>query len=98
VFASFIRNDMYFFEQYKTGDINSRLGNDINQAKSAVSNNVTFLLRNLLTIIGNIFVLMFMSWKLTMLVLIIVPIYGLVTIIHNRKTKQFTRDIQDIVA
>lgn len=98
VFSNFVRNDMYFFEQYKTGDLNSRLGNDINQAKSAVSNNITFLLRNLLTIIGNIFVLMFMSWKLTMLVLIIVPIYGFVTMIHNRKTKQLTREIQDIVA
>lgn len=98
VFNSFIRNDMYFFEQYKTGELNSRLGSDINQAKAAVSNNITFLLRNLLTIIGNIFVLMFMSWRLSMLVLVIVPIYGFVTVVHNRKTKELTRHIQDIVA
>lgn len=76
---------------YKTGEINSRLGSDINQAKSAVSNNITFLLRNMMTIIGNIFVLMAMSWKLTLLVLVIVPIYGIVTIIHNRKTKKYMR-------
>lgn len=33
-----------------------------------------------------------------MLVLVIVPIYGVVTIIHNRKTKLFTKELQDIVA
>lgn len=86
-----MKNDIYFFETYKTGEINSRLGSDITQAKSAVSNNVTFLLRNILTIMGNIVVLMAMSWKLTLLVLVIVPAYGLVTMIHNRKTEQYVR-------
>jgi ABC-type bacteriocin/lantibiotic exporter with double-glycine peptidase domain len=33
-----------------------------------------------------------------MLVLIIVPIYGLATMVHNRKTKQLIREITDIVA
>ncbi len=78
--------------------MNSRLGNDINQAKSAVSNNITFLLRNLITILGNIIVLMFMSWRLTLLVLIIVPLYGAVTIIHNRNTKKLVRQYQDVVS
>lgn len=33
-----------------------------------------------------------------MLVLVIVPLYGLVTIVNNRKNKIFTKEIQDTVA
>ena len=74
------------------------MGNDINQAKSAISNNITFLLRSILTTIGNICILMFMSWKLSLMVLILVPLYMLITSIHNRKTKVLVRQYQDVQA
>lgn len=91
VFGNFITNDIYFFEKYKSGELNSRVGNDINQAKSAISNNITFLLRSIVTTIGNICILIFMSWKLSLMVLALVPLYMLITSIHNRKTKMLVK-------
>lgn len=76
----------------------SRLGSDVNQAKSAISNNLTFLIRNIVTIVGNIVVLLVISWKLTLYVLLIIPVYGVITTIYNRNNKALVREYQDIMA
>lgn len=76
----------------------SRLTSDINQAKSAISNNVTFLIRNFLTIIGNLIILFIMSWKLTLCILILIPIYVFVALQYTKKAKELMRKRQDIVA
>jgi len=51
-----------------------------------------------MTIIGSIVILFIMSWKLTFIVLTIVPIYSLVTLQYTRKTKELVRKKQDIEA
>lgn len=89
---------MFFFEQHKTGELISRLGNDINEAKSAITNNLTFLLRNVIVILGTVVALFIMSWKLTFIVLSIVPIYAFVTQQYTRKSKLLVRKKQDLEA
>ena len=91
IYSKFIKHDVYFFEKYKSGELVSRLGNDINQAKSAVSNNLSFLIRNFVTIIANIIILFVMSWKLTLSVMTIIPFYMAVTIYYNRNYKPLVR-------
>jgi ABC-type multidrug transport system fused ATPase/permease subunit len=91
IYSKFIKNDMYFFEQYKTGEFVSRLGNDINQAKSAVSNNLTFLIKNFVTILANIVFLFVMSWKLTLSVMTILPFFVAVTIYYSKRFKPLVK-------
>ena len=69
----------------------SRLGSDINQAKSAVSNNLTFLLKNSVTIIANIIFLFVMSWKLSLSVMTILPFYVAVTVYYSKKFKPLVK-------
>ena len=91
IFSTFIKNDVNFFEIYKSGELISRLNNDINQAKSAISNNLTFLIRNIVNIIGTLIVLFVMSWRLTFIVLTIVPIYAFVTLQYTQKAKKLVK-------
>ncbi len=91
IYGKFIKNDLYFFEQYKSGEFVSRLGSDINQAKSAVSNNLTFLLKNSVTIIANIVFLFVMSWKLSLSVMTILPFYVAVTVYYSKKFKPLVK-------
>lgn len=90
--------DLHFFEKHKTGELMSRLTSDINQAKSAISNNLTFLIRNILTVIGNIIILVLMSWKLSLCVLLLVPIYIVFGVQYTKKSKVLVRKRQDILA
>ncbi len=74
------------------------MGNDINQAKSAVSDNLTFLTRNFVTIIANIIFLFVMSWKLTLSVMMIMPFYTAVTIFYSKRYKPLVKEYQDVMA
>lgn len=98
VFGSFLTNDIHFFEIYKSGELNSRVGNDINEAKSAAGNKIADLIRSIITTIANICIIMFMSWKLGLLILMLLPLYALVTTIHNNRTKVLRREYQDVQA
>ena len=55
-------------------------------------------MRNIVNIIGTLIVLFFMSWRLTLIVLTIVPIYAFVTLQYTSKAKVLTREKQDIEA
>lgn len=98
IFSRFIKNDMYFFEQYKSGDLVSRLSSDVNQAKSAVSNNLTYLIRNIVIIFSNVIILFTISWKLTLLVMLLIPIYAIITRQYSKRNKVLVKEHQDVMA
>lgn len=90
-YRKFIENDMYFFEQYKTGELVSRLSSDVNQAKSAVSNNLTYMIRSVVVILSNIIILFTISWALTFFVMILVPLYSIITLQYSKRNKILVR-------
>lgn len=97
-YRKFIENDMYFFEQYKSGELVSRLSSDVNQAKSAVSNNLTYMIRSVVIIVSNIIILFTISWVLTLLVMILVPLYSMITLQYSKRNKILVREYQDVQA
>jgi ABC-type multidrug transport system fused ATPase/permease subunit len=97
-YRRFMSNDLYFFEQYKSGELVSRLSSDVNQAKSAVSNNLTYLIRSVVIICSNIIILFTISWKLTCLVMMLVPIYSVITLQYSKRNKVLVKQYQDVQA
>ena len=98
IYSKFIKNDMYFFQQHKSGEFVSRLGSDINLAKSSVSNNLTYLLRNVVTVASNLTFLFIMSWRLTLTVLTVLPLFTIVTMYYNKRIKPLIKQYQDVMA
>lgn len=97
-YKRFILNDLYFFEQHKSGDLVSRLSSDVSQAKSAVSNNVTFLIRNVTVVLSTIVVLFTISWRLGFIIFLIVPLYSLMTLQYSKYNKVLVKKYQDVLA
>ena len=83
----FMSKDLYFFEQYKSGELVSRLSSDVNQAKSAVSNNVTYLIRNVVLVLSNIIILYTINWKLAFIIMFIIPLYAIITRQYSKLNK-----------
>ncbi len=98
IFATFVKNDMHFFENYKSGEIVSRLGTDIPAAKSAISNNLTFFIRSIATAVFNMIFLFLMSWKLALVMISILPFYSIFTLYFNKKNKILIQNYQDHLA
>ncbi len=68
-----------FFTETKTGEIQSRISNDVNGVQSVVTDTAASLLSNVATVATTALVMLVMDWHLTVLSLGMLPIFALIT-------------------
>lgn len=92
-----IRNEMYdkiialpigFFNNERKGDIMARISGDVLEVQTSVMASVFSLLKYPLLIISYLASMVAISWQMTLLVLILLPVVGAVIGIVGRKLKQ----------
>lgn len=98
LFNSLLKQEIGFFDNTKTGDIISRLTSDTTKMSDEVSLNVNVFLRNVIKGIG-ICVFMFkLSWQLSVLTLITIPIIAFVSEIYGKYYRKLSKAVQDAVS
>ena len=98
VFDRVIRMDPAFFEVTKTGEILSRLTTDTTLLQSVIGSSVSMALRNTLMMIGGLAMMFVTNAKLTLLVLLVVPVVVVPILFIGRKVRVLSRASQDRVA
>lgn len=73
LFESIVKQEVAFFDTNRTGELTNRLSSDTQVVQNAATVNISMLLRYLVQIIGSIAIMMFLSWKLTLVLLSVVP-------------------------
>ena len=76
LYGKIINQSLSFFHRYKTGDIISNITNDINAVQVAVNRGFTKLIRDPVLIIIYLTILFSISWKLTLIAILVVPVTG----------------------
>jgi ATP-binding cassette subfamily B protein len=94
-YASLLEQEMAFFDQHKTGDLTSRLASDTSVLQNAVSVNLSMLLRNIAAVTGGLAMLFVTSWKLTLLMLAVVPVVAVGARTYGRRVRELSREVQD---
>ncbi len=102
-----IRNDLYshlhnlslsFYSQHKTGELISRLTNDVKVVQKAlVKSTVTFIYK-LLTVIGGIGYLLYLNFRLTLFLVVVLPLVAYIISIFNSKIRRVSRRAQVKIA
>ena len=87
-----------WFEQTRTGEMISRLTTDTALLEQIVGTSVSMALRNGLLGAGALVMLMLTSWKLTLLVLLTVPVVIVPIVLFGRRVRKLARASQDRVA
>jgi ATP-binding cassette subfamily B protein len=95
VFAHILRLDPAFFLGIRTGEVISRLTSDIQIIETLVSSSISIALRNLVTFVGGLTLLMIVSPKLTLIVLALFPLVLVPLITFGRAVGKLTRRTQD---
>jgi ATP-binding cassette, subfamily B, bacterial len=98
VFDHILELSPSFFEVTRTGEVISRLTNDTSLLEVVVGSSASFALRNLLLMIGAFVMLALTSAKLTLLVLVGMPVVFLPIIIAGRRVRRLSRASQDRIA
>jgi len=73
LYAYLQRLSLSFFERTSTGELMSRVTNDINALEHFVTHGTSFLAVDLMRLVGTGIILFFLEWRLALLVLIPVP-------------------------
>jgi len=74
LYAYMQRMSMRFFTHTKTGEMMSRLNNDVNGAQRAVTETLVNLITNIITLISTLVVMISLEWRLTLVGVIILPL------------------------
>jgi ATP-binding cassette subfamily B protein len=98
LYAHMQRMSMRFFTHTKTGEMMSRLNNDVGGAQRAVTGTLIGLITNLITIASTLVVMIAMDWRLTLAGVIILPLFILPARRVGRVLRQITRQHMELRA
>ncbi len=98
VFSHLLTLSPAWFEQTRTGEMISRLTTDTALLEQIVGTSVSMALRNGVLGAGALVMLMLTSWKLTLLVMLTVPVVIVPIVLFGRRVRKLARASQDRVA
>ncbi len=75
LYAKVQRLPLAFFTRTPTGTITSRLNNDVVGAQSAVTSTLGSVVSNVIVLVTTLATMLLLEWRLTMLALIVLPIF-----------------------
>ena len=85
------RMSLRFFTNTKSGELMSRLNNDVVGAQNAISNTIVSIVTNIITVIATLAVMMSMKWELTILGVLVLPLFVFFARRLGRQLKEIAR-------
>lgn len=83
-----------FFHEKKTGVLMSRITNDVNLIKTVVSHAITYLVRDVFTLIGLLAVTFYQIWQLALLAFVVLPLLYYPIAAIGRRVRRISRRSQ----
>ncbi len=71
------RMSLRFFTETRTGELMSRLNNDVIGAQRAISDTIVTIITNIIFLIGSLSIMLLLEWRLTLLGLMVLPLFVL---------------------
>jgi ATP-binding cassette subfamily B protein len=102
-----LRNDLYahlqrmslrFFTATRTGEIQSRLANDVGGVQTVVTSTVSSVLSSLVIVLSTLIAMLILSWQLTLLSVGVVPIFIYLTYRVGRARRALASSTQKSLA
>ena len=87
-----------FFTNTKTGEIQSRLANDVGGVQTVVTTTASTILANVVTFVSSIVAMIIISWQLTIVAVITVPAFFWLTKTVGERRRQVSRSTQESLA
>ncbi|GAA2665688.1 ABC transporter ATP-binding protein [Streptomyces vastus] len=98
VFDHVQRMPVAFFTRTRTGALVSRLNNDVIGAQRAFSNTLSGVVGNLVTLLLTLAVMLTLSWQITLLALVLLPVFVVPARRMGRRMAKLQREAADLNA
>lgn len=98
VYDHLLRLDLGFYENTRTGELLSRLTADTELIQTVVGSSASVALRSLVMLVGALIMLVITSPKLSMLIVLGIPVVVAPILIFGRRVEKLSRESQDRIA
>ncbi|WP_043930515.1 ABC transporter ATP-binding protein [Bacillus sp. EB01] len=98
MWSKLLRLPVGFFDKQSTGETVSRVINDTSVVRELITNHFSNFVTGIISIIGAIAILLFMDWKMTLLMLVSVPLTMAIMFPLGRKMAAISRGLQNETA
>ncbi|MFN5937456.1 MAG: ABC transporter transmembrane domain-containing protein, partial [Sphingobacteriales bacterium] len=98
VYNRMIQLPMEFFAKRRVGELSSRLSADLSQIQDAMTLMLAEILRGILTLLIGIGLIFYISHKLTLVMLSVIPVIIVVAVIFGKKIRGLSKEAQDNLA
>ncbi|XP_072038491.1 ABC-type oligopeptide transporter ABCB9-like [Amphiura filiformis] len=98
LFQSILKQEIGFFDVTRTGNITSRLTSDTTTMSESLSLNMNIFLRSIIQVIGYVVMMFGLSWRLTVLALVAIPLLAAISDYYGDYCEKQTKEVQDSLA
>ncbi|WP_328541017.1 ABC transporter ATP-binding protein [Streptomyces sp. NBC_00344] len=98
VYRQLQRMPLAFFTKTRTGEVQSRIANDIGGMQATVTSTATSLVSNLTAVVATIVAMLALDWRLTVVSLLLLPVFVWISRRVGRERKKITTQRQKQMA
>ncbi|MEU6985139.1 ABC transporter ATP-binding protein [Streptomyces sp. NPDC046324] len=98
VYAQLQRMPLAFFTRTRTGEVQSRIANDIGGMQATVTSTATSLVSNLTAVVATVVAMLALDWRLTVVSLLLLPVFVWISRRVGRERKRITTQRQKQMA
>ncbi|MGA8988426.1 ABC transporter ATP-binding protein [Aeromicrobium sp.] len=95
LFAHLQKMELAFFTSTKTGAIQSRLANDVAGVRTVLTDTATSILQNSVTVIAAFVSMIILSWQLTLLTIVVMPLFVWIQLQVGKRRQRLARRTQE---
>ncbi|CAN5221069.1 ABC transporter transmembrane domain-containing protein [soil metagenome] len=94
-FSQLLKMPMTYFSKNQSAELSTRLSTDISQIGDTLTTGIAEFLRQLIIILGGVTIICFISWKLALVMLSIVPPIAFITVFFGRRIRKHSKSVQE---
>lgn len=93
-----LRLPVSYFDEHESGETMSRITQDTNTVKALITNHLVSFITGIISIIGAVVILLTIDWRMTVIMLVAVPVAFLVIMPLGRMMYRVSKKMQDEMA
>ena len=98
VFRHLQRLSLAFFTRTRTGEVQSRINNDIGGVQNVVTNTATNITSSLTTVIATMIGMLILSWTLALFAFALIPLFAVLTRRVGKERRRIAKTTQESLA
>lgn len=98
IYAHLQKLSLAFFNERRVGELTSRVTNDVTVIQGVTTNAVASFLQNIINFVGSFALMLSMSWRLTSVTLLLIPLLIVLGMFFGRKLRKLSTEVSDRLA